>query len=233
MTLCVNEARRSTPEQEEESKPGTLYARKFCPKKILPKTPNYEALRPYFAWATVDRIKDTLKNTTQWFRAENRVPLRRHYKTQFSAANVKRINKDVATDTFLSEVPAINDGIPGHGGCTMLQLFVGLTSKLTECIPMKGDVKSNFPDTFKEFIRRWGAPRGLFSDNALEQNSQKVYDILRYFNIEHWNSEPDFQNQNPAERRIQDDVKWATEGVMDRTRTPPGFWLLCTLYGLY
>ena len=34
------------------------------PKNILPAYPNYEALRPYFGWIPVRRIRETLKNTT-------------------------------------------------------------------------------------------------------------------------------------------------------------------------
>ena len=40
------------------------------------------------------------------------------------------------------------------------------------------------------------------------------------------------QNQNPAERRIQD-IKNGVNRIMDATGTPPQFWLLCTLYFVY
>ena len=40
-----------------------------APRKILPKSPDFDRLRPYFNWASVDKIKLTLENTTQWFRA--------------------------------------------------------------------------------------------------------------------------------------------------------------------
>ena len=43
------------------------------PRLILPKEPDYEALRPYFGWLTVEKIKATLKNTTQWFKTEERI----------------------------------------------------------------------------------------------------------------------------------------------------------------
>ena len=58
----------------------------------------------------------TLKNTTQFYRAAVQNRLKRHYKTRFSAANISRLNEDVATDTFFSDTPAHDDGIPGHGG---------------------------------------------------------------------------------------------------------------------
>ena len=76
--------------------------------------------------------------------------MRRHFKTRFPAANVHRLNETVATDTFFSDVPAHNDGITGHSGATMVQIFTGLISHLTEAFPMHE--KSSFPDTFKDFI---------------------------------------------------------------------------------
>jgi hypothetical protein len=58
----------------------------------------------------------------------------------FPAANVSRLNKTVATDTFFSDIPAIDDGILGHGGSTMLQLYCGCTSHLIAVYyPMKTD----------------------------------------------------------------------------------------------
>ena len=44
--------------------------------------------------------------------------------------------------------------------------------------------------------------------------------------------EPEYQNQNPAVRKIQD-VKHATNAIMDRTATPASLWLLCTEYVVY
>ena len=41
--------------------------------------------------------------------------------------------------------------------------------------------------------------------------------------------EPEYQNQNPAERDIQEVTKMA-RGLLDRTNAPSAFWLLCTLY---
>ena len=102
--------------------------------------------------------------------------MRQHFKTHFPAANVHQLNETIATDTFFSNVPTHNDGILGHGGATMVQIFTGITSHLTEAILM--NAKSSFPDMLKDFIRKWGAPNALFSDNAWEQTPTKVMDIL-------------------------------------------------------
>ena len=82
-------------------------------------------------------------------------------------------------------------------------IFTGMISHLTEAFPM--NAKSSFPETLEDFICKWGAPDGLFSDNAWEQTSKSVMDILHHYNIgHHHRSEPEQQNQNPAEHRIQD-----------------------------
>ena len=73
------------------------------------------------------------------------------------------------------------------------------------------------------------APDLLMSDNAKTQIGKKVAEILRNYHIADHQSEPHYQNQNPAERRIQD-IKKTTNAIMDRTGTPAKFWLLCTLY---
>ena len=83
--------------------------------------------------------------------------------------------------------------------------------------------------TLSDFIRFYGAPKCLFSDNAKSEICTKVQDILRHYTIGHYRSEPYQQNQNPAERRIQD-IKRHTNVLMDRTGTPPEMWLLCMLY---
>ena len=101
-------------------------------------------------------------------------------------------------------------------------------SHLTEAIPM--NAKSEFPEAFQDFIRKWGAPEELISDNAKEQISLKVQDILNMYNIPtHHKSEAYQQNQNTAERHIQD-IKRSVEAVVDRTNMPAVLWLLCLLF---
>ena len=60
----------------------------------------------------------------------------------------------------------------------MVQVSIGVTSKLTEILPI--NTKDKFPDTLKDFIRKWGAMDTFMSDNAWEQTSKKVIDILRH-----------------------------------------------------
>jgi hypothetical protein len=76
----------------------------------------------------------------------------KHFKTRFPAANVPHWNDTVATDTFFSDVPAHDDGIKSHGGTTMVQLYTGVHSLLTEIFPMK--VASDMVGTLEDLIRK-------------------------------------------------------------------------------
>jgi Reverse transcriptase (RNA-dependent DNA polymerase) len=203
---------------------------RVAPRVVHPKQHDFVRLKPNFGFVPVDRIRHTIDNTTQFARADARLPLRRHFKTRFPAANVNRLNEVVATDTFFSDTPAHDDGILGHGGTTMVQLFCGVTSLLTAVFAMSSE--SQMPGTFEDFIRKYGAPKGLFSDNAKVQIGSAVKAILRLYAIADFQCEPHYQNQNPAERRIQD-VKKLSNQLMDRTGTPEQYWLLCLYFVVY
>ena len=87
--------------------------------KLKVKDHDYEALKPHFAWAPVEVIKKTLEGTTQMFRNMYCMPLHKHFKSRFPAANVPRRNKAVATDTIYANTPAHKRGV------CMAQIFVG------------------------------------------------------------------------------------------------------------
>ena len=61
--------------------------------------------------------------------------------------------------------------------------------------------------TLQDFIRYKGAPTALKSDNALTQIGIKTREILCLYNIRDFRCKPHNQQQNPAERRIQDIAK--------------------------
>jgi hypothetical protein len=216
------------------STPDTLMLpplkRKLFYTQVQPKQHDFLRLQPYFGYFPPDRIKHTIHNTTQFARMDNRFPLRKHYKTRFPAANISCLNETVATDTFFSDTPAHDDGILGHGGATMLQLFCGCTTHLTAVFPMKTDHEMS--NTFEDFIRTYGAPNALFSDNAKSQIGKAVQEILRMYAIKDFQCEPHHQHQNPAERQIQE-VKKRCNILMDRSGSPAPYWLLCTKYVVY
>ena len=84
----------------------------------------------------------------------------------------------------------------------MLQLYTGTKSHLTEGFPMKSE--KQIPDTLQDLLRKRGAPTNLKSDNAKAVMGKQTQDILRHYCIGRKYSEPMQQNQNPAERGIQD-----------------------------
>ena len=185
-------------------------------------------MRPNFAWLPADVVKNTIQNTTQWYRAENRHPMRRHLKSRFPAAHVNHLPDMVSYDTIFSDTPAGDYGVPGHAGCTKLQLFYAKPSQFVYGVPLGR--KSDVPGAVKDFICFWGAPAAFLSDSAKENQSEEIRDIEKPYNIgNHHYSETGYQNQNWIERKILD-VKNMVNNVMDITGTPPQYWLLCTLY---
>jgi hypothetical protein len=218
-----------TPLPDSDPPESSLQGSGNHPRSWLTQ-PNWDVIRQYLGWIPIERCKATLKNTTQWFRATNFNRMKRHWKTRFPAANVPRWGENVASDTFFSDVPGGNYGIPSHAGATMMQLYTGTQSRLTEGFPMKKE--SQMPDTLRDFIRKRGAPDLLITDNAKAEISSSVKEILRMYSIGDFQSEPYQQNQNPAERRIQD-IKAMSNTIMDRTGTPAQYWILCVLYVIY
>jgi hypothetical protein len=156
--------------------------------------------------------------------------MQKHYKSGFPAFNVHRWNESVATDTFFSDTPADDDGILGHVGATMAQLYVGKTTSKTVVYPMC--LGFDMSKTLKDLIRNHGAPNGLFSDKAKAQCGKRVLDIHHLDGIKDFQSEPHHQHQNFAERKIGD-TKRLTDAIMDRTGTQASFWLLCLLYVVF
>ena len=196
-------------------------------QQVTTTYPDLDLLRPNFGWLPVDRIKKTLATTTQNYRAAAHYPFRKHFKSRFPAANVKRLPEWFSTDTLFHDTPAHDDGIPGHGSCTMLQLYGGVDSHFLAGYPLKSE--SDMPSTMEDFLRDHGAPFGLMSDGAKAELSSSVKNLLRLYCIKDRQSEPHYQHQNHVERRIQD-VKRISNNIMDRTGTPDKFWLLCTLF---
>src|SRR6478672_6704720 len=179
-----------------------------------------------FAWHPTQTIKETLRHSTQFNMHERRYPPRMHRKSRF--VNIYRIDDMVAHDTMFFDKPAIDDHIDGHAGCVCAQLFYGTRSQIIVVYPMR--TKADVPKRFRDFIREFGAPLEVFSDNAKEAMSAEFDEVMREFMVRRRHtSEPHYQNQNPAERIIGH-VKESHERLMDRTGTPACFWLRALLF---
>jgi hypothetical protein len=146
--------------------------------------------------------------------------MRMHYKSRFPALNVNRLREVYATDTFFSSEKAL-------GGITCAQLYVGKTSTFTVIFGMRSE--NQMPETLQDFIQTYGAPTGLFSDNAKVETSKAIKDILRHYAIKDMQSEANHQHQNYAERRVQE-VKSTSNIIMDRVKAPAHLWFLCLQY---
>ena len=164
--------------------------------------PDLDALLPNFGWASKARIRDTLEKTTQHYQDDKWVPMCKHFCSRFTAANVHRLPEWFSTDTLITNIPAHDDGLPGHGRCTLVQIYGGLQFELLAAYPMPSE--SSLPDTLRDFIHDYGAMEGLKSDNAKSETSFTVKDLFRMYTIKDKQSEPHYQHQNPVEQHIQD-----------------------------
>ena len=183
----------------------------FHNHEITKVNDNYESLRPFLGWAPIEAVKNTMEATTRYAREPQQTYLKKHFKSRFPALNVPRRNEPVATDTIYSDTPAIGSG------ATKAQLFVGRKSLLSDVYAMKSE--SEFPDMLEEVIRKRGAMDTLVSDRAQVEISKKVVNILRTYCIKDFQSEPEHQHQNYAERRWQT-IKQYVNTIMDRTVSP-------------
>ena len=132
---------------------------------------------------------------------------------------------------FVSLIFTFHSDTPSLGGQLQhAQIFVGHDSLVTDIYGIKTD--KMFVDTLEDNIRQRGAMDKLLSDRAQSEVSQRVADILRNYCIGDWQSQPQHQHQNPAERRYQT-VKNATNRVMNRSGCPAKCWLLVVLYVVF
>ena len=108
-----------------------------APNQVCKLFPDQEKLKPFFGWAPADEIKIKLDKMTQHYYGVIHCPFCKHFKSQYPGADVLCLNKWVAMDTFFNDAPAMDNGFPGHCGCTIMQGFCGLTSGTAHGYPMK------------------------------------------------------------------------------------------------
>ena len=82
--------------------------------------PDWNALRPFFAWTSPSSIQDTFNVTTRHGSAPHTQDyIKKHFKSRNPVFNIPRRSEAVATDTIFSDTPAVDDG------STMAQFFCG------------------------------------------------------------------------------------------------------------
>ena len=184
--------------------------------------PDWNALRPFFAWTSPSSIQDTFNVTTRHGTAPHTQDyIKKHFKSCNPVFNIPRRSEAVATDTIFSDTPAVDDG------STMAQFFCGRDTLVCDAYGIKST--KQFINTLSDNIRKKGAMDTLISDGGKYEISKRVTDLLRSLFIQDYQSEPYHQHQNKAENRFGL-AKRYTNTVMNTSGCPACCWLLCLQY---
>ena len=184
--------------------------------------PDWNALRPFFAWTSPSSIQDTFNVTTRHGTAPHTQDyIKKHLKSRNPVFNIPRRSEAVATDTIFSDTPAVDDG------STMAQFFCGRGTLVRDAYGIKST--KQFINHLSDNIRKRGAMDTLISDGGKYEISKRVTDLLRSLFIQDYQSEPYHQRQNKAENRFGL-AKHYTNTVMNTSGCPACCWLLCLQY---
>ena len=184
--------------------------------------PDWNALRPFFAWTSPSSIQDTFNVTTRHGSAPHTQDyIKKHFKSRNPVFNIPRCSEAVATDTIFSDTPAVDDG------STMAQFFCGRDTLVCDAYGIKST--KQFINTLSDNIRKRGAMDTLISDGGKYEISKRVTDLLCSLFIQDYQSEPYHQHQNKAENRFGL-AKHYTNTVMNTSGCPAFCWLLCLQY---
>ena len=187
-----------------------------------PQEPDWNALRPFFAWASRSSIKDNFNVTTRHGTAPHTQDYtKKHFKSRNPVFNIPRHSEAVATDTLISDTPAVDDG------STMAKFFCGHDTLVCDAYSIKST--KQFINTLSDNIRKRGAMDFLISDGGKYEISKRVTDLICSLFIEDYQSEPYHQHQNKAENRFGLAKRYANT-VMSTSGCPSCCWLLCLQY---
>ena len=168
--------------------------------------------------STPDVVSKTLRNTTQYFatpvESETRAYPRQHRQKRLLPLHVRRISGRTCGDTFFSSIRSIR-------GYTCVQLFAALFADFlwVKCLRRESQV----PGAYQDFVSEVGAPSELLTDNSKVQSGEKFAKINRENLTKRIFPPLTIQNQNPAERKIQD-VKHRSILVLFASKAPLVFW---------
>ena len=185
---------------------------------------NYDAWRPFFLNAPREVVMHTMKATTHWY--NNVSQGHRIYdmrRSHFPACNIFRRHEAVGTDTIFFDIQA-------WGGYRCCQFYIGRRSYYMSAHGMLTD--GDFVGSLEDEIRYRGAMDLLISDMAKAEISARVRAVLRAFQIKDWQSEPHHQNQNIAERYIQE-IKKYCNWVLNTSGAPPESIFFIITYAMF
>ena len=184
--------------------------------RIIHKQVNPNSLKKFFLGRPKRIITKTLEMTTQLATMVIRHPLRRHVKNRAPKRLSTRIDETVSTDPLFANVPSIFHGFLG------LQTFFCRESK---CIMIEGfQSKGEFPNLYKDFMRKHGVPSVLRRDNSKEQCSEAIAEINRERGVKDEFSEPYNPQQNPVELNAIKFIKESVIKLLTSTGAPIGLW---------
>ena len=173
-----------------------------------PQEPDWNALRPFFAWTSPSSIKDTFNVTTRHGTAPHTQDyMKKHFKSRNPVFNIPRRSEAVATDTIFSDTPAVDDG------STMAQFFCGCDTLVCDAYGIKST--KQFINTLSDNIRKRGAMDTLISEEGKYEIFKRATDLLHSLFIQDYQSEPYHQHQKKAENRFRDIV--AHQGPIEST----------------
>ena len=190
--------------------------------RVLHDNLDPKEIQPYLGYRPLDIIKKTLKQTTQMAKMIYRAPLRRHIKSRFPMARIKRLAEGYATDPMYANCPCL------HFGHTAAQIFMGLKSKRLYAHGFKPP--RNFEKIYRDQIREHGIPSVLRRDNAKDENSEAVADLNREYLVGDQVTEPYHPQQNPVEHTGINWLKQASHVLLDRTGAPDAAWFFAVKY---
>ena len=169
-------------------------------------------------------VGKTLESTTQLcsepVEMEKRELPRQHRKKRLLPLHPRRLCGRTDSDTFFSSLKSIR-------GYKCVQLFVHVPSDYLFIRCMKREAHSH--GAYQDFIREIGAPSVLITDNSRTQTGEKWQSTSRGILTKQRKFAHHNQNQNKAERRIQD-AKHKTIQVMGRANAPLEFWCYALLH---
>ena len=139
-----------------------------------PQEPDWNALRPFFAWTSPSSIKDTFNVTTRHGTAPyTQDYIKKHFKSHNPVFNIPRCSEAVATDTIFSDTPAVDDG------SSMVQFFCGCDTLVYDSYGIKST--KQFINTLSDNIRKRGAMDTLISDGGkYEISSESLISSVPY-----------------------------------------------------
>ena len=190
-------------------------------RHVKPGEHDWETLRRFFSWASVESVEKTFQATMQMGRLSNAVHLKEHCRSPNPALNVHHRQEPITMDYVYADVPAVDDGSMGA------QIFIAMGSEVYDTQGLKSP--KQFVNSLEDIIRKCGAMDKLVSDRVQTEIGQCEQDILQALFISPWQSKPHQQQQDLAECKYQM-LRWYTNTTLSHTSVPANTWLLCLLY---